>query len=190
MLPLVQAALSPQGSWGKDRIEEGRRHCDRLRDLAALAEKLGCSPTQLSIAWSLKHEPVQCLLLGATSAEQLHQSLQSLQVSRHSARSNERMHINGAFDGGIQYSCCRVSRRAWCWNWSGYWRISRCDRQWYRHWRFGDNQPARRVRSAWAAAGPAAPIRPSTRRRRSLRRQMPRRLPSRVSVLFSDERSP
>lgn len=76
-----QAALSPQGSWGKDRIEEGRRHCDRLRDLAALAEKLGCSPTQLSIAWSLKHEPVQCLLLGATSAEQLHQSLQSLQVS-------------------------------------------------------------------------------------------------------------
>ncbi|XP_037936292.1 voltage-gated potassium channel subunit beta-2-like isoform X2 [Teleopsis dalmanni] len=74
------AALSPQGSWGKDRIEEGRRHCDRLRDLAALAEKLGCSPAQLSIAWSLKHEPVQCLLLGATSAEQLHQSLQSLQL--------------------------------------------------------------------------------------------------------------
>ncbi|XP_054728007.1 voltage-gated potassium channel subunit beta-2 [Anastrepha obliqua] len=74
------AALSPQGSWGKDRVDEGRRHCDRLRDLAALAEKLGCSPTQLSIAWSLKHEPVQCLLLGATSAEQLHQSLQSLQL--------------------------------------------------------------------------------------------------------------
>ncbi|XP_067641899.1 uncharacterized protein Hk isoform X2 [Eurosta solidaginis] len=74
------AALSPQGSWGKDRVDEGRRHCDRLRDLAALAEKLGCSPTQLSIAWSLKHEAVQCLLLGATSAEQLHQSLQSLQL--------------------------------------------------------------------------------------------------------------
>lgn len=71
-----------QGSWNKDRLEEGRRHCDRLRDLSALAEKLGCSPTQLSIAWSLKHEPVQCLLLGATSAEQLHQSLQSLQVSK------------------------------------------------------------------------------------------------------------
>lgn len=78
----IKAALSPQGSWNKERLEEGRRHCDRLRDLAALAEKLGCTPTQLSIAWSLKHEPVQCLLLGATSAEQLHQSLQSLQVSR------------------------------------------------------------------------------------------------------------
>uniref|UniRef100_A0A1I8QEH2 NADP-dependent oxidoreductase domain-containing protein n=1 Tax=Stomoxys calcitrans TaxID=35570 RepID=A0A1I8QEH2_STOCA len=74
------AALSPQGSWNKERMEEGRRHCDRLKDLAALAEKLGCTPSQLSIAWSLKHEPVQCLLLGATSAEQLHQSLQSLQL--------------------------------------------------------------------------------------------------------------
>lgn len=63
-------------------MEEGRRHCDRLKDLAALAEKLGCTPSQLSIAWSLKHEPVQCLLLGATSAEQLHQSLQSLQVKK------------------------------------------------------------------------------------------------------------
>lgn len=61
-------------------MDETRRHFDRLRDLAALAEKLGCTSTQLSIAWSLKHEPVQCLLLGATSAEQLHQSLQSLQV--------------------------------------------------------------------------------------------------------------
>lgn len=60
---------------------EIKKQNDRLRDLSSLAEKLGCTPTQLSIAWSLKHEPVQCLLLGATSAEQLHQSLQALQVS-------------------------------------------------------------------------------------------------------------
>lgn len=69
-----------QGSWNKERLDEGRSHTDRLHDLEVLAEKLGCSASQLSIAWSLKHEPVQCLLLGATSAEQLHQSLQSLQV--------------------------------------------------------------------------------------------------------------
>lgn len=62
------------------RLEEGRRQVDKLRDLANLAEKLGCSPTQLSIAWSLKHEPVQCLLIGATTLEQLHQNLQALQV--------------------------------------------------------------------------------------------------------------
>lgn len=81
-------AKSHSYSWTEDelnkeeRLEEGRRHCDKVRDLANLAEKLGCSAIQLSIAWSLKHEPVQCLLLGATSPEQLHQSLQALQVRK------------------------------------------------------------------------------------------------------------
>lgn len=67
-------------NWSKEKIDETRRQSDKVRDLCTLAEKLGCSPTQLSIAWTLKHEPVQCLLLGATTAEQLHQSLQALQV--------------------------------------------------------------------------------------------------------------
>jgi aryl-alcohol dehydrogenase-like predicted oxidoreductase len=64
----------------KDRVEEAKRHLEKVRDLNLLAEKLGCSLTQLSIAWSLKHEPVQCLLIGAKTTEQLTQSLQALQV--------------------------------------------------------------------------------------------------------------
>lgn len=67
-------------NWSKERIDETRKQSDKVRDLCSLAEKLGCSPTQLSIAWTLKHEPVQCLLVGATTVEQLHQSLQALQV--------------------------------------------------------------------------------------------------------------
>lgn len=61
-------------------MDEQRRHCEKLRELVLLAEKLGCTTTQLSIAWSLKHEPVQCLLLGATSTENLYSSLQALQL--------------------------------------------------------------------------------------------------------------
>uniref|UniRef100_A0A182MWL5 NADP-dependent oxidoreductase domain-containing protein n=1 Tax=Anopheles culicifacies TaxID=139723 RepID=A0A182MWL5_9DIPT len=64
----------------KDPQDEARRLYDKARDISNLAEKLGCNAVQLSIAWSLKHEPVQCLLLGATSPEQLHQSLQALQL--------------------------------------------------------------------------------------------------------------
>lgn len=64
----------------KDRMDETRRHIEKLRELGLLAEKLGCSLTQLSIAWSLKHEPVQCLLIGAVSTEQLHTNLQALQL--------------------------------------------------------------------------------------------------------------
>ncbi|XP_031635878.1 voltage-gated potassium channel subunit beta-2-like isoform X2 [Contarinia nasturtii] len=67
-------------NWSKERIDETRKQSDKVRDLCLLAEKLGCSPTQLSIAWTLKHEPVQCLLVGATTVEQLHQNLQALQL--------------------------------------------------------------------------------------------------------------
>lgn len=68
----------------KDRIqpEETRRQTDRIRELNALAEKLGCNLTQLAIAWSLKNESVQCLLLGANSVDQLYDSIQSLQVNK------------------------------------------------------------------------------------------------------------
>lgn len=51
-----------------------------MRDISLMAEKLGCTLTQLSIAWCLKNESVQCLLLGATSVDQLYDSIQSLQV--------------------------------------------------------------------------------------------------------------
>lgn len=61
-------------------MDEARRHCEKIRELGMLSEKLGCSPTQLSIAWSLKHEPVQCLLIGAVTIEQLHLHMQALQL--------------------------------------------------------------------------------------------------------------
>lgn len=68
----------------KDRLqpEDTRRHADRIRELKALAERLGCNLTQLAIAWCLKNESVQCLLLGASSVDQLYESIQSLQVNR------------------------------------------------------------------------------------------------------------
>lgn len=61
-------------------MDEARRHLEKVRDLALLAEKLGCTTGQLSIAWTLKHEPVHCLLLGGTKIEDLHMSLQALQL--------------------------------------------------------------------------------------------------------------
>lgn len=60
--------------------EETRRQSEKIRELGSLAERLGCSLAQLSIAWCLKNESVQCLLLGATSIDQLYDNIQSLQV--------------------------------------------------------------------------------------------------------------
>ncbi|XP_022905616.1 voltage-gated potassium channel subunit beta-2 isoform X2 [Onthophagus taurus] len=77
------AASNKDGyNWMKDRIqpEESRRQQERIRELSGLAERMGCSLVQLAIAWSLKNESVQCLLLGASSVDQLYDSIQSLQL--------------------------------------------------------------------------------------------------------------
>lgn len=75
----------------KSADEETRKYSDKLRDVCALAERLGCSFGQLAIAWSLKNESVQCLLLGASNIDQLYESLQSLQVTSELFVSRERL---------------------------------------------------------------------------------------------------
>jgi Predicted oxidoreductases (related to aryl-alcohol dehydrogenases) len=80
----LDTAWPVQGyTWLKERLqpEETRRQQEKLRDISQLADKLGCTVSQLAIAWCLKNESVQCLLLGAASVEQLYESIQSLQVS-------------------------------------------------------------------------------------------------------------
>ncbi|XP_057652577.1 voltage-gated potassium channel subunit beta-2 isoform X1 [Diorhabda carinulata] len=76
------AANKESYSWMKDRLQpdESRKQADKIRELSALAEKLGCSLSQLAITWCLKNESVQCLLLGANSVDQLYESIQSLQL--------------------------------------------------------------------------------------------------------------
>ncbi|XKL67884.1 hypothetical protein PGB90_003375 [Kerria lacca] len=68
--------------WLKDRSisDESGRQLERLRSIAQIAERLECSLTQLCIAWCLKNESVQCLLLGATSVRQFYHTLQSIKL--------------------------------------------------------------------------------------------------------------
>ncbi|KAG8189032.1 hypothetical protein JTE90_025472 [Oedothorax gibbosus] len=64
------------------QVDDGRNPKDQLkmRELNHLADKLGCSITQLTIAWCLKSEQVQCVLLGALSVDHLYDQLQALQI--------------------------------------------------------------------------------------------------------------
>lgn len=45
-----------------------------------MAERFGCTPSQLAIAWSLKNEHVHSVLIGALSTEQLFEHLHALQI--------------------------------------------------------------------------------------------------------------
>ncbi|XP_022118932.2 voltage-gated potassium channel subunit beta-2-like isoform X2 [Pieris rapae] len=60
--------------------EELRSYKEKLQALSDLANALNCSIRQLSLAWSLKNENVNCLLLGATSVEQFKENIHALQI--------------------------------------------------------------------------------------------------------------
>ncbi|XP_028836109.1 voltage-gated potassium channel subunit beta-2-like isoform X1 [Denticeps clupeoides] len=68
--------------WLKEKVqsEEGRRQMEKARELHLLADRLGCTPAQLAIAWCLRSEGVSAVLLGVSSAEQLLENLGSIRV--------------------------------------------------------------------------------------------------------------
>ncbi|MFT7804504.1 voltage-gated potassium channel subunit beta-2 isoform X1 [Arapaima gigas] len=68
--------------WLKDKVlsEEGRRQQAKLKELQAIAERLGCTLPQLAIAWCLRNEGVSSVLLGTSSTEQLMENIGAIQV--------------------------------------------------------------------------------------------------------------
>lgn len=81
-IPLHSRASLKGYSWLKDKIlsEDGRKQQLKIKELQSIADKLNCTLAQLCIAWCLKNDGVQCVLLGVTSVEQLYENLHSLNV--------------------------------------------------------------------------------------------------------------
>uniref|UniRef100_A0A667ZTA1 Voltage-gated potassium channel subunit beta-2 n=1 Tax=Myripristis murdjan TaxID=586833 RepID=A0A667ZTA1_9TELE len=79
--PYSRASLKGY-QWMKDKIlsEEGRRQQAKLKELQAIAERLGCTLPQLAIAWCLRNEGVSSVLLGASSTDQLMENIGAIQV--------------------------------------------------------------------------------------------------------------
>ncbi|XP_022246694.1 voltage-gated potassium channel subunit beta-2-like [Limulus polyphemus] len=65
--------------------EESRspHHQSKMYEISLIAEKLGCTATQLAIAWCLKNENIHCVLVSASTPEQLDEHLHSLQIAPH-----------------------------------------------------------------------------------------------------------
>lgn len=53
----------------------------KCAELLKLCVKLGCDLTQLSLAWSLQNENVNCILVTASSVSELFQKLNAIKVS-------------------------------------------------------------------------------------------------------------
>uniref|UniRef100_A0A8C2ENS4 Voltage-gated potassium channel subunit beta-1 n=1 Tax=Cyprinus carpio TaxID=7962 RepID=A0A8C2ENS4_CYPCA len=81
-VPAYSRASLKGYQWLKDKIlsEEGRRQQAKLKELQAIAERLGCTLPQLAIAWCLRNEGVSSVLLGASSTDQLMENIGAIQV--------------------------------------------------------------------------------------------------------------
>ncbi|KAL2103315.1 hypothetical protein ACEWY4_000183 [Coilia grayii] len=81
-VPACSRASLKGYQWLKDKIlsEEGRRQQAKLKELQAIAERLGCTLPQLAIAWCLRNEGVSSVLMGASSTDQLMENIGAIQV--------------------------------------------------------------------------------------------------------------
>ncbi len=58
----------------RDRLAQ-REHLDRVRLMKGVADDVGCSRTQLALAWAAAQPGISSVILGATSVEQLTENL-------------------------------------------------------------------------------------------------------------------
>ncbi len=68
--------------WLRQKIEgeEGQSKVKKIKKLMLIADKLGCSITQLAIAWCLKNPHVSSVITGASKPEQVVENMQSLEI--------------------------------------------------------------------------------------------------------------
>jgi voltage-dependent potassium channel beta subunit len=60
--------------------EEGRRNIEKVKQLAPLAQELGCTLPQLGLAWCVKNPHVSTVITGASRLEQVTENMQALAV--------------------------------------------------------------------------------------------------------------
>ena len=68
--------------WIRQRIEseEGRRNIEKVKQLAPIAQELGCTLAQLALAWCLKNPYVSTVITGASRPEQVVENMKALDV--------------------------------------------------------------------------------------------------------------
>ena len=71
----------PDYKFLRDKLEskEGADRLNKVKRLGKVADKLGASLAQLSLAWCLKNKNVSTVILGATNTKQLDENLKSIQ---------------------------------------------------------------------------------------------------------------
>jgi aryl-alcohol dehydrogenase-like predicted oxidoreductase len=60
--------------------EEGQQRLEKTRQLAPIADELGCSMAQMALSWCLKNPNVSTVITGASKPEQVVVNMKALDV--------------------------------------------------------------------------------------------------------------
>ena len=60
--------------------EEGQRQVEKVRQLTKVADEIGCSMSQLALAWCLKNPNVSSVITGASKPEQVRENMKALDI--------------------------------------------------------------------------------------------------------------
>ncbi len=78
-VPEGSRATLPGYEWLRDTLTDTKRNA-KVRDFMDVADNLGCTLSQLAIAWCAKNPNVSTVITGASRVEQVHENLKALEV--------------------------------------------------------------------------------------------------------------
>ncbi|MCL4198789.1 MAG: aldo/keto reductase family protein [Phycisphaerales bacterium] len=79
----TRAADEKQGQWMRPRMTE--ENLRKAADLAKVAEGMGCTASQLALAWCLRRSELSSCIVGATKVEQLRENIAAAEIDLHEA---------------------------------------------------------------------------------------------------------
>jgi voltage-dependent potassium channel beta subunit len=62
------------------RMYWGKKNLERVQQMVKLARRLGCKPSQLALAWALRHPALTSVIIGATRPEQIDENVKAADV--------------------------------------------------------------------------------------------------------------
>jgi aryl-alcohol dehydrogenase-like predicted oxidoreductase len=78
-VPEGSRATLPGYEWLRDLLTD-QRHTPKVRELVTIADELGCTPSQLAIAWCARNPNVSTVITGASRPEQVQENMGALAV--------------------------------------------------------------------------------------------------------------
>jgi aryl-alcohol dehydrogenase-like predicted oxidoreductase len=78
-IPADSRANLPGYEWLREKLTD-QTTLNKVRNLKVLSDRLGCSLSQLALAWCASNPNVSTVITGASRVEQVHENMKSLDV--------------------------------------------------------------------------------------------------------------